>query len=252
MLDEAVKETEKPLSKIVSGLLLKDDSASVDLNLVNCLRANMSICDNSKKDRIVVAIQNPLSKSVSHYVRLPVDNENYKITGPEDDGDITFDIFDTIHPFDFVTDGEPATKELVFLAKDLPPLGVKLYYVEKIDDASDKYHKFEDIADVKSFGDDNNGFTIDDNGKLAWVTINGQLVNLQQDFLYYKRMASGQASGAYIFRPDGSAIPIKEKLTTVKYALGSLVDEVYQVFDDEITQIIKVYKGEEDSYLEFD
>ena len=114
----------------------------------------MSICDNSKKDPFVVAIQNTLSKSASHYVRLPVDNENYKITGPEDDGDITFDIFDTIHPFDFVTDGEPATKELVFLAKDLPPLGVKLYYVEKIDDASDKYHKFEDIADVKSFGDD--------------------------------------------------------------------------------------------------
>ncbi|KAJ3663686.1 hypothetical protein Zmor_007917 [Zophobas morio] len=252
MLDEAIKDTEKPLSKIVSGLLVKDDSASVDLNLVNCLRANMSICDNSKKDRFVVAIQNPLSKNVSHYVRLPVDNENYKITGPEDDGDITFDIFDTIHPFDFVTDGEPATKELVFLAKDLPPLGVKLYYVEKIDDASDKYRKFEDIADVKSFGDDNNGFTIDDNGKLATVTINGKLVNLQQDFLYYKGMASDQASGAYIFRPDGSAIPINEKLTTVKYAQGSLVDEVYQVFDDEITQIIKVYKEEEDSYLEFD
>ncbi|XP_044269402.1 lysosomal alpha-mannosidase-like isoform X2 [Tribolium madens] len=257
-LDEAIKEAQKPLSNIIRDLLKKNDNVSVDLKLSTCLLSNVSICDTTQNDRFLVAIQNPLSKTVSHYVRLPVDGDNYKVTGPDDE-EIKYDMFDAMHDFGFIKGATPAKKELVFQAADLPPLGIKLFYVEKIDGISKSYHKFEDVTTDRAFGDQkSNGFTIDTKGKLATITINGQHLNIVQDFFFYNgysgssSSAVNRASGAYIFRPDGEAIQVATALPKLQFAKGDLVDEILQVYNDEITQVIRVYKGKDDSYIEFD
>lgn len=103
-----------------------------------------------------------------------------------------------------------------------------------------------------------NGFTVDENGKLATITINGQTQTVTQNFFYYNGYAdtssdaNHRSSGAYIFRPHNDAVPIAEKLTKQQFAKGDLVDEVLQVYDDEVTQVIRVYKDKEESYIEFD
>ncbi|KYB25899.1 lysosomal alpha-mannosidase [Tribolium castaneum] len=257
-LDGAIKEAQKPLSNIIRDLLKKKEDVSVDLKLTTCLLSNISICDTTQnKDRFLVAVQNPLAKTVSHYVRLPVNGDNYKITGPDDE-EIKYDLLDTMYDFSLINGGDHATKELVFQAVDLPPLGVKLFYVEKIDGTSKSYHKFEEITTDRSFGDKSNGFTVDDKGKLTTITINGQVLDIAQDFYFYhgsagsSASASTRASGAYIFRPDGDAVQVTPKLKVQEFAKGGLVDEVRQVYNDEITQIIRVYKGKDDSYIEFD
>lgn len=84
--------------------------------------------------------------------------------------------------------------------------------------------------------------------------MNGQTLAISQNFLYYKGLANDneQASGAYIFRPiDNEALVVSETVqaTTVS---GNLVDEIRQVVNDWVTQIIRIYKGESDNYVEFD
>lgn len=112
----------------------------------------MSICLETKQDKFLVVIQNPLSRSVTHYVRLPVDGSNYKIVGPH--GDEVFDVFDTIHSFDYIEeDIKPSSKELVFAARDLPPLGLKLYHIEKINTTGNNYKPFKEVkSDDAYFG----------------------------------------------------------------------------------------------------
>jgi lysosomal alpha-mannosidase len=64
-------------------LLKKDASADIDLNLETCLLANISICEPARSDRFIVTVYNPLERSVNHYVRIPVPDGSYKITGPD-------------------------------------------------------------------------------------------------------------------------------------------------------------------------
>jgi lysosomal alpha-mannosidase len=252
MLYKGIAKTQDSISKIISDLLKKKDSA-VDLALSTCLLANVTICDASNKDKFLVAVQNPLSKTVSHHVRLPVNGTNFKIT--DADGEVAHDVLDAMHTFDFETKFETPSKEIVFLAKDLPPLGVKLYYVETVAEDTNKYHPLQNITgDVVTFGDaKTTGFTIDaTTGKLASVTIKGVEKKVQQDFYYYH----GRVDGAYVFKPEEGKSEdakllggdFKEK----KYVKGDLVEEVHQVISDEATQVIRVYKTEDDAYVEFD
>lgn len=239
---------------------MKKDSGEVDLKLSSCLLTNVSICETTQKDRFLVVIHNPLSRVVSHYVHLPVEGDSYKITGP--DGDELYDIFDTIHSFDYVKESvKPASRELVFVARDLPALGIKVYYVEKTTQESE-YKPFKELTDEDDgkFGTESNGFTVDPKtGKLATVTINGAKQDISQEFLYYPSYTDGtsgdhRSSGAYIFRPAANvATPMTtQPFESIKFVKGNLVDELIQVINPEVTQIIRSYKATEEPYVEFD
>jgi lysosomal alpha-mannosidase len=96
-------------------------------------------------------------------------------------------------------------------------------------------------------------FTIDaTTGKLASVTIKGVEIKIQQDFYYYH----GHGDGAYIFEPEEktpeNATLLGGDFKEKKYVKGDLVEEVHQVISDEATQVIRVYKTEDDAYVEFD
>lgn len=114
--------------------------------MTSCLLANISICETAKKDKFLITVYNPLSRSVNHYVRLPVDGTNYKITGP--DGEEEYDIFESLSTFDYVSEHiKPSPNELVFAARQIPPLGLKLYYVEKLEDSSQQFRPFEETTE---------------------------------------------------------------------------------------------------------
>lgn len=126
---------------------------NINLNLSLCLLANISICETSKQERFLVVTYNPTSQESSHYVRLPIDEKYvYRITGPN--GEETYDIFDSISKFEYVKEAvRPSYKELVFAASNVPPLGMKVYYVEKIDKAiTDEYEPLTDLVEDHTFG----------------------------------------------------------------------------------------------------
>jgi lysosomal alpha-mannosidase len=249
-----VKKAE-PTFSVITDLLKKDASADINLNLETCLLANVSICEPARSDRFAVTIYNPLERPVTHYVRIPVPDGSYKITGP--DGEIQSDLLDSISSFDYVDDdiGSTNPKELVFAASDLPGFGVKLYYVEK---TASKSEPIKSTPKLK-FGTDETGFEIDDQtGLLKSVTMNGQTVDITQQFFYYNGFngdnngADNQASGAYIFRPIENSSTVVGDTVSVTSTSGNLVDEVRQQVNDWVTQIIRVYKGGNDNYIEFD
>ncbi|KYB25900.1 lysosomal alpha-mannosidase-like precursor [Tribolium castaneum] len=255
LLNKGIKKAEPSLNVIVTNLLKKDASSDINLNLETCLLSNVSICEITKSERFIVSIYNPLERPVTHYVRVPVPDGTYKITGP--DGEVTVDIVDSISSFEYIDTnfGTPSPKELVFAANDVPGFGIRLYYVEK---TSAKSRPVKQSPKVK-FGTDTTGFEIDEKtGLLKSVTMNGQTVEITQQFLYYNGFNGDnngddkQASGAYIFRPKENEATVVSDSVTVTSTTGTLVDEVRQQVNDWITQIIRVYKGENDNYIEFD
>lgn len=97
--------------------------------------------------------------------------------------------------------------------------------------------------------------TFDGKGKLASITLNGVTKNVKHDFFYYPGAAGNnqgydnRSSGAYIFRPNGTAKAVAEDVD-LQLVQGPLVDEVHQKFNDWISQVIRVYKGT--NYVEFE
>lgn len=62
-------------------LLSKEQKSFDGLKMSSCLLNDA--CENSQKDRFVVAVHNPLSRTVSSMVRLPVNQTAFSIVGIE-------------------------------------------------------------------------------------------------------------------------------------------------------------------------
>lgn len=63
------------------SLLSKTQQKFEDLKMSSCF--SDETCNISRKDRIIVAVYNPLSKTMSPVIRLPVDHTDFSVTGPE-------------------------------------------------------------------------------------------------------------------------------------------------------------------------
>ncbi|KAL0343087.1 UNVERIFIED_CONTAM: Alpha-mannosidase [Sesamum angustifolium] len=79
-------------------------------------------------------------------------------------------------------------------------------------------------------------------------------IPVQQSYLWYASSqgdADPQASGAYIFRPNGSPPSVVSRSVPLKIIRGPLVDEVHQQFSSWIYQIIRVYRDKDHAEVEF-
>ncbi|KAF5279970.1 hypothetical protein FQR65_LT15119 [Abscondita terminalis] len=255
LLTKAMKEAETNIHTVIFDLLkVQKSDTSVGMQMESCLMSNVTRCTQSNAIRFTVAVYNPSSHPVSHYVRLPVTSTNYDVltlTG----NSVKHQIVPSIDTFDDVP-GQKSLYDLTFYADDIPPLGVKYFYVSKQDDVVNTPNLIKSTKTTK-LGNDDAGFSIDDQGYLNEVTLNGKKLAVKQEFLYY-RSAKGdnkepedQASGAYVFRPsDIAPIAVGNNKIEVKVYEGELFDEVHQSFSDWLKQVIRVYKSE--NHIEFD
>lgn len=95
------------------------------------------------------------------------------------------------------------------------------------------------------------------NGLLSEIAADGATNKISQNFVYYKGATGNnenfdnRSSGAYIFRPDPKA---KETLIAkeakIQVFRGEQVDEVHQVFNEWISQVVRIYKTE--NFVEFE
>ncbi|XP_050297666.1 lysosomal alpha-mannosidase-like [Anthonomus grandis grandis] len=253
ILSRAVTQVENKFTETIGKHLLGIDLSSYT-TLSSCHLANMSICAVTQTaDQFVVVIYNPLSWVVNQTVRLPVENGSYTVSSS--DGNLSHDVLSPINDFSYVTlkNVTPAKRELVFIASNLPPFGVRSYYVSKVAEETGN-NIYQNLDNILKFGNENIGFEIsNDTNLLKSVTMNGKTLEITQTFLHYvshNGTNDTDPSGAYIFRPDGEAIPYKN-VQIISKIQGDVVDEVHQKFDDGITQIIRVYKGSQ-NYIEFD
>lgn len=214
----------------------------------SCLLLNISICDvTESSERFVVTVYNPLSHKTSQYVRFPVANYNYEIRDASNTliASQFIPIPTSIINLPYRTSA--AENELVFYATDIPAVGYKSFFVTRLTTADPVVDERPD--DSVTVGSDDFQVTFDVNGLLSEVTIDGITSELSQNFIYYtgavmnNAIFANRSSGAYIFRPAPNTtdqlIGLDVQLNVFR---GDLVDEVHQIFNDWISQVVRVYK----------
>ncbi|XP_055636185.1 lysosomal alpha-mannosidase-like [Toxorhynchites rutilus septentrionalis] len=233
------------------------DTSSSSIKFESCHLLNISLCEISEtKETFVVTLYNPLGHTSSKYVRLPVNAKSYLIK----------DALGIPLPIQVIPLPEQITnlnfrkslavQELVFLAEEIPPLGYKSIYVTETYNGmlQDTPKELPDKRPA-SIGNNYLSLNFDNNGFLSTITVNGASHRLQQDFLYYEgaygnnEVFENRSSGAYIFRPNGT---IQQVTTKVRLSVhkGEHVQEVHQVFNEWVSQVIRVYA--EEKHVEFE
>lgn len=240
-----------------------------DFQFDSCLSLNISVCDTSENaDQFTVTVYNPLAHATYQHVRFPVGGSSYEVR----------DYRNIVVPAQMVPVAKSvkslnfreskAEFELVFQATEVPALGYKSYFVSRIIAKSPQpqvVHVFKREAEQEQqakpvpvvIGNDHLNLTFDVNGLLSEITVDGETSKLSQNFVFYKGAVGNnenfdnRSSGAYIFRPDPKT---KEKLiskeATIEVVRGDEVDEVHQVFNEWISQVVRVYKTEK--FVEFE
>ncbi|GBG61654.1 hypothetical protein CBR_g23169 [Chara braunii] len=160
--------------------------------------------------------------------------------------------------------------ELVFEAQ-VPPLGVATYFVDHPTNPSDRasvsaMEQLDTNASASGIVDVGNDYVrvsiANDTGRLQRITElkSGLSVELKNSFLWYNGSTGntveepGQASGAYIFRPNGSAaLPVGGENASVKTTIvrGPIVTEIRQRFSSWVSQVMRIYRGKEHVEVEY-
>lgn len=162
------------ISKCYRNILSINGSEAIDLKLSSCLLSNVSICSvTQSSDKFLVAVYNPLSWTVTHHVRLPVNGTNFTVQGPDGNnnhilrkrsflqsvccgtGTEIYDVVDAMPYFETSQSQAQSKKELVFAARNVSPLGIKLYYVTKTASTSEEEEDMDEVTADKdlTFGD---------------------------------------------------------------------------------------------------
>ncbi|XP_065340981.1 lysosomal alpha-mannosidase [Cloeon dipterum] len=243
--DECHFATEAAVTK-----LLTINSTQPTLDFESCTQLNISQCATTESsDQFVVLVFNPLSRSVSHHVRIPVTMSSYKV----------FDTIGVEVKAQMVPLPEPmlrlpgrvspAKQELVFIAEKLPPLGYTTFYVQKLAGKSmlayaekgperlTLKNKFMEVSVNEITGD------------LSEIVVDGAQQTIDQSFYFYEgavgdnEEAKNRSSGAYIFRPAGDATKVAKQAKTVSYK-GPIVQELQQTFSPWVSQVVRLYEDD--------
>ncbi|KAH7566262.1 hypothetical protein JRO89_XS08G0126900 [Xanthoceras sorbifolium] len=221
---------------------------------------NISYCPPTEEDisdgkSLVMVAYNPLGWTRTDIIRIPVNDSNLVV---EDSSGNTIDT--QFVPLDDVTRsvrkfyteaylGHPskeAPRYWLLFQVSVPPLEGKRYRI-----LSTIHRKNTETIEIGP-----------GNLKMSFSSTSGQLkrmynsrtgvvIPVQQDFLWYSSSeAYDQASGAYIFRPDGSPNSVSQS-KPMEVIRGPLVDEVYQQFSPWINQVTRLYKDKEHAEVEY-
>uniref|UniRef100_A0A8C1PA33 Alpha-mannosidase n=1 Tax=Cyprinus carpio TaxID=7962 RepID=A0A8C1PA33_CYPCA len=210
---------------------------------VFCENLNISVCPlTESSQKFSMNVYNPLGRTVSWPVRLPVNGSLYNVTdsnGKAVDSQVGNYVFMSFKHILRRNRGY-AKGELVFQV-EAPPLGYTtksiLVYVFKF---------------LKVNFDDTTGLL----SSLTNLETN-QTIRLTQNFYWYNASAgnnkeSHQTSGAYIFRPNSSDPFVINKTAEIQtVTVSSTVQEVTQWFSPWVSQVVRLYEGHRELELEW-
>ncbi|XP_055550779.1 lysosomal alpha-mannosidase-like [Wyeomyia smithii] len=254
MLHVAFEACTENTNIALNELTRKVDVPPPQVTFESCHLLNISHCVTSEtKESFVVTLYNPLGHSTYHYVRLPVNGNSYSVKNAAG-VDISIQMIPIpATVFSLNSRDSIANQELVFLADEIPPMGYASFYVTEKYDA--KARDDTNAQQIISIGNKHLSVYFNNNGFLNLININGESHWLHQDFLYYEgalgdnREAKNRSSGAYILRPNGTEKHVTDSVRLEVY-MGDHVQEVHQVFNEWISQVIRVYEDEQ--HVEFE
>ncbi|KAG2549873.1 hypothetical protein PVAP13_9KG286900 [Panicum virgatum] len=242
-----------------------------------CPLLNISYCPSTEKassatKSLVVVVYNPLGWERSDFIRVPVNDENLAVKNS--DGTI---VESQLVEVDNVTSNlrkfyvkaylgitsDKAPKYWLVFQASVPPMGWNSYYISKSTGAAHNGRGYASAVVSPS----NDTIEVGPGPlKMSFSSASGQLkrmfnsvsgvdLPIQQSFLWYRSSEGdsmdSQASGAYIFRPDGNTPTIVSSSVSLKVIRGPLVDEVHQQFSSWVYQITRLYKNKEHAEVEY-
>ncbi|PON89356.1 Glucoamylase [Trema orientale] len=246
-----------------------------ELTFSQCQLLNISYCPPTEEDipegkSLVVVAYNPLGWPHTDIVKIPVNDANLVVqdsSGTKIEAQYVSLDNVTKNLRKFYTQAylgqspKKAPKYWLHFQVSVPPLGWNTYFVSK---GSSKVKRRHVLSKTKSPQSD----SIEvgpGNLKLTFSSTTGQLkriynsktgvdVPIQQTYLWYGSSGGDsdpQASGAYIFRPDGAPPTVVSRSVPLKVIRGSLVDEIHQEFNSWIYQVTRLYKDKEHAEVEY-
>ncbi|KAH8306687.1 hypothetical protein KR044_006530 [Drosophila immigrans] len=238
----------------------KDTSRNYPLELKTCSLLNITSCSTSESNtRFALTLYNPLARVTNEYVRIPIVDYKYTVTDHTGKS-VPTQVVPVPIPVTLINQrNSNATYELIFLASNLPAVGFKTYYIEKSGKDSAKMKPKSLPKKSSSYtviGSKIFNLTFDANGFLSQASGDDTTRMISQEFLYYEgeigdnKEFLNRSSGAYIFRPKDNQLHFATDHVFIDVYKGSLVHEVHQIFNDWISQVVRIYHGR--NYAEFE
>ncbi|KAB1201796.1 Lysosomal alpha-mannosidase [Morella rubra] len=254
----------------------RDQCTVTSFTFSQCQLLNVSFCPPTEEDipegkSLVIVAYNPLGWNRTDVIKIPVNDANLVVQDSSGNTiEAQFVGLDnvTANLRNFYTRAylglspKRVPKYWLLFQASVPPLGWNTYFISKASGKGKSRTGF--LSTVDSPQND----TIEigpGNLKMSFSLTSGQLkriyntktevdLPIQQSYLWYGSISNnsdGQASGAYIFRPNGSPPTITSRKVPLKVIRGPLVDEVHQQFNSWIYQVTRLYRDKEHAEIEF-
>lgn len=250
ILYNGIKQGTNIAYKALRKWMLKENSEFLKEHIYSCMQLNISSCTYTEGNDFILAIYNPLSQNVVSPIRIPVQENAYKVIDFSDGEEMISQLVPIPNSVHAIPGRKSnATYELVFLAS-LPPLGYKSYIIKRTGSA-----KQEAIEEI-SIGNKFYNISVNQYGHIVVEWKKEKNMRLTQSFHYYEGMEGNneefknRSSGAYIFRPRSMFVKNFITPNTYKVYKGPLVEEIHQYVNNWVSQVIRVYNGMD--YVEFD
>ncbi|KAL3687509.1 hypothetical protein R1sor_013818 [Riccia sorocarpa] len=277
---EAADVINTALTRLVSG---NKPSSAESLKFELCFHLNVSYCPPSEADlsgekTLVLVAYNSLAWSRQEMIRIPVTSSSVTVT--DSDG---HPIPSQIVPLSStarllrekhlrshggVKSGEGSLHYLVFEAS-VPPLGYRTFHIRPSVPGA---LQSAQLSSVEEYSAGAGHVQLESRGALVQVSREtgriqkmknmktGVIADVEQSYCWYNASDGntfenqGQASGAYIFRPNTSTcFPVESPNGAVqlKVIRGPLVEEVHQTFSHWISQVVRLYNDADHAEIEF-
>ncbi|XP_042391119.1 alpha-mannosidase At3g26720-like [Zingiber officinale] len=253
------------------------DCDNITTKFEQCPLLNITYCPPSEVDlshgkTLIILVYNSLGWKRADVIRIPVISESavYDSKGNEIESQL-LPISDASVNFrnnhvKAYTGFSPSTTPKFWLAfpVSVQPLGFNTYFVKSaigkgsVSVTSTFYSSQQSTNGNIEVGQGNLKllYNVDD-GTLTHILNTRSLVKttMELSYSYYAgdsgRGSDPQASGAYIFRPNGTFPIAPKEEAPVTIVQGPILDEIHQQISPWIYQISRVYKGKEHIEVEF-
>ncbi|KAK1303873.1 hypothetical protein QJS10_CPB11g01988 [Acorus calamus] len=244
------------------------------VNFSQCPLLNISYCPSTEEipegKSLVVVVYNSLGWKRSDIIRVPVNDEHLLVRDYNGNtvqtqylvmDNTTGNLRTTYTEAYLGVKSKKVPKYWLLFHVSAPPLGWNTYFISK---SSGKENRKAHFSTMEAAQNDT-VIVGPGNLKMSFSLASGQLkrmsnyrtgvdIPMQQSYLWYGSSSGDenpQASGAYIFRPNGAPPTVVSRSVPLRVIRGPLVDEVHQQFNSWIYQVTRLYKDKEHAEFEF-
>ncbi|KMT06844.1 hypothetical protein BVRB_6g151860 [Beta vulgaris subsp. vulgaris] len=268
-------EAENVVSSSLNSMTSKD--GKLETSFQQCPLLNISYCPPSETllsnaKSLVVVVYNPLGWNREEVIRIPIAVDKVIVKG-SDGRQVESQLLPlTNASLDVRNDhlkaylGKPSDSAIMYwlaFPVAVPPLGFSTYIVSGAQAGarsimSSTFTMKGNRNSTVEVGQGNLKLLFSAHGgKLAQYinTRNSVSATVEQSYSYYTGFSGTdedpQASGAYVFRPNGTFSIDGEGEDSFTVTKGPLLDEAHQQLTSWIHQVTRVYKGKEHAEIEF-